>query len=82
MRLPYRDCDPQLIKEFVRDGEREEFPTDFPPALKTMIERAWAQVKPPSLQPLSLLFIVWAGRQAAPVHGGLRAGAAAVSGAA
>ena len=54
MRLPYRDCsDLQEIKAGVKAGDREEFELEdcpdfvFPPALKAMIERAWAQVNPP-----------------------------------
>jgi hypothetical protein len=44
MKLPYTECsDPQLIKEGVRAGEREDFASDFPNALKAMIERAWHQ---------------------------------------
>jgi len=60
MRLPYRNCsDLQEIKAGVKAGDREDFELEdcpdfvFPPALKAMIERAWAQVKPPALQPLS-----------------------------
>jgi serine/threonine protein kinase len=93
MRLPYRDCsDLQEIKAGVKAGDREEFELEdcpdfvFPPALKAMIERAWAQVNPPSfppeLQPLSSSFILCAGPQGTPVHRPVRARAAAVSGAA
>ena len=80
MRLPYRHCvDQQDIKKDVRDGMREDFELEdapdfhFPPALQAMIERAWAQVNPPALQPLSSHVFVGAGPQAAPVHRRVRA---------
>ena len=80
MRLPYRHCvDQQDIKKDVRDGMREDFELEdapdfhFPPALQAMIERAWAQVNPPALQPLSPYVFVGAGPQAAPVHRRVRA---------
>jgi len=42
MKQPYKDSpDYDCIKQGVKDGEREEFEPDFPPALKAMIERAW-----------------------------------------
>ena len=60
MRLPYRNCaNVRYIEDAVKAGDREDFELEdcpdfvFPPALKAMIERAWAQVKPPALQPLS-----------------------------
>ncbi len=89
MRLPYRACrDLQDIKAGVKAGDREDFELEdrpdfqFPRALKSMIERAWAQVNPPALQPLLPSFIFCAGRQGAAVHRPVRARAAAVSGAA
>jgi serine/threonine protein kinase len=66
MRLPYRACtDVQDIKAGVKAGDREDFELEdcpdfqFPLALKGMIKRAWAQVKPPSLQRLSF-YVLWA----------------------
>jgi serine/threonine-protein kinase TNNI3K len=66
MRLPYRHCvDQQDIKKDVRDGMREDFELEdapdfhFPPALQAMIERAWAQVNPPALQPRCPLCFCW-----------------------
>jgi serine/threonine protein kinase len=44
MMQPYRESpDRESIKEGVRAGEREGFASDFPPAVKAMIERAWHQ---------------------------------------
>ena len=57
MRLPYRDCTMLDIRADVKAGDREEFELEdcpdfvFPPALKAMIERAWAQVNPPPFPP-------------------------------
>jgi serine/threonine protein kinase len=88
MRLPYRDSTLMDIRIEVKAGGREEFELEdcpdfvFPPALKSMIERAWSQVNPPALQPLSPSFISCSGRQGAAVHGAVRACAAAVPGAA
>ena len=57
MKQPYKESpDYDCIKQGVKDGEREYFASEFPPALQDMIERAWAQVKPPALQPLSAYF--------------------------
>ncbi len=60
MRLPYRACrNARYIEDDVKAGIREVFELEdrpdfvFPPALKRMIKRAWAQVNPPALQPLS-----------------------------
>ena len=54
VRLPYRDCvNARYIEDAVKAGGREDFELEdrpdfqFPPALKGMIERAWAQVNPP-----------------------------------
>ena len=78
-KLPYKECsDPQLIKEGVRAGEREDFASDFPPALKAMIERAWGQVNPPTLKSYFFYAFVGAGPQAAPVHRRVRARPGAV----
>ncbi len=88
MRVPYRDSTLLDIRAEDKAGGRKEFELEdcldfvFPPALKSMIERAWAQANPPALQPLSPSFILWAGRQGAAVHGAVRACAAAVPGAA
>jgi serine/threonine protein kinase len=87
MRLPYRACrDVQDIKAGVKAGDREDFELEdrpdfqFPPALKSLIERAWAQVNPLALQLLSCSFVFYAGCQGAAVHRPVRARAAAVSG--
>ena len=96
MRLPYRDCgNVRYIEDAVKAGDREEFELEdcpdfvFPPALKAMIERAWAQVNHPSPPPPSRQhsnffspFILCTGPQRAAVHRPVRARAAAVSGAA
>ena len=80
MRLPYRACrNARYIEDDVKAGVREVFELEdrpdfvFPSALKSMIERAWAQVNPPALQPLSSHVFVGAGPQAAPVHRRVRA---------
>jgi serine/threonine protein kinase len=70
MRLPYRGSSLQDIRAEVKAGNREDFELEdcpdfvFPPALKTMIERAWAQVDPPPPAPniptgLLLCFVFW-----------------------
>jgi eukaryotic-like serine/threonine-protein kinase len=74
MKQPYKESpDYDCIKQGVKDGEREDFASDFPPALQAMIERAWAQVNPLALQTLSPYVFVGAGPQAAPVHRRVRA---------
>jgi serine/threonine protein kinase len=94
MRLPYIGSALQDIRAEVKEGRREEFELEdcpdfvFPPALKAMIERAWAQVNHPSPPPPSRQhsnffspFILCTGPQRAAVHRPVRARAAAVSGA-
>jgi serine/threonine protein kinase len=44
MKQPFKESpDYDCIKQGVKDGEREDFASDFHPALKAMIERAWHQ---------------------------------------
>jgi serine/threonine protein kinase len=66
MRLPYRACrNARYIEDDVKAGVREVFELEdrpdfvFPSALQAMIERAWAQVNPPALQPAFLLCFCW-----------------------
>jgi serine/threonine protein kinase len=53
MQLPFADCrDMQELKAGIKSNVREEFPDDFPPAIRALIERAWHQdpSKRPSIQ--------------------------------
>jgi serine/threonine protein kinase len=45
MTMPFADCDDmhELKKAIRKKGYREQFPDDFPPTMRALIERAWHQ---------------------------------------